>query len=127
MFEFHIFGLLSMDKLIIDVFDQKNRKIVVRKREMYKKVRISIRSTKKSEKLRAIRNLVKIPMLLIVKRKMNLLLTNLETLLMIMSLKMPLQPRQRNCSAVQSKSIVFGSEFLRRPHVFGVEDIFKFL
>ena len=110
----------------LDIFDQKNRKTVLRKREMYKKVRILIRSTKKSEKLRAIRNLVKIPMLLIVKLKMNLLLTNLETSLMIMSLKMLLQPRQRNCSAVQSKSC-FRSEFLRRPHIFGVKDNSKFL
>ena len=82
----------------LDIFDQKNRKTVLKKREMYKKVRISIRSTKKFEKLRAIRNLVMIPIMLqIVRLKMNLLLTNLETSLMIMSLKMPLQPRQKNC------------------------------
>ena len=94
-----------MDNLIVDIFDQKNRKTVLKRREMYKKVRISIRSTKKFEKLRAIRNLVMNPiMLLIVRLKMNLLLTNLETSLMIMSLKMPLQPRQKNCWAVQSKS-----------------------
>ena len=77
---------------------KKNRKTVLKKREMYKKMRISIRSTKKFEKFEAIRNLVIIPtMLQIVRLKMNLLLTNLETSLMIMSLKMPLQPKQKNC------------------------------
>ena len=101
----------------LDIFDQKNRKTVLKKREMYKKVRISIRSTKKFEKLRAIRNLVMIPIMLqIVRLKMNLLLTNLETSLMIMSLKMPLQPRQKNCWAVQSKSCFLVQNFWEGPY-----------
>ena len=64
---------------------------------------------------------------IIVRLKMNLLLTNLETSLMIMSLKMPLQPRQKNCSAVQSKSCFWFRISEKATHIFRVEDNSKFL